>query len=337
MKKSTLIGGALFIILAGYAIYLATKDSSVSKLKPNSNFAIENIDKVDKIVIRDVDQSVATLTKEGDEWYVNNKYQARPESIEIVLNTAKNIKVQSNVAKSSVKAVIGQLASNSKKVDFYVDGDLVKTYYVGNPTQDHYGTFMLLETPNEGKSSIPYIMHIPGFNGFLSTRFHAIERDWRYTGVFTIDPKQITSVKVGYPSNPEKGFEINQTAGFFNLVDASGNNLEKANKALIQDYLIGYKKVHLNRFLLLSKEQIDSVKNLTPDITINLTSTIGKQTKVDFYKMKAADGDIDPVTGKQRTYNNNHIAAIINDGDDVVRFQYQIVDKLFMDKDYFLP
>ena len=196
---------------------------------------------------------------------------------------------------------------------------------------------MLLETPNEGKSSIPYIMHIPGFNGFLSTRFHAIERDWRYTGVFTQTPNEIASIAVNYPSTPEKGFEIKQLAGLVSVYDANGSEVKNINKALVQDYLIGYKKIHLNRFLFLSDEQVDSVKNQTPYSTITLTTNLGKETKVDFHKMKAPEGDIDPITNKQRVYNTSHIAAVINDGNDVVRFQYQIVDKLFMDKDYFLP
>ena len=59
----------------------------------------------------------------------------------------------------------------------------MKTWYVGTATPSHTGTYMVLETP-EGRGAKPYVVHMEGFTGYLSTRFFTSERDWRYTGMF---------------------------------------------------------------------------------------------------------------------------------------------------------
>jgi hypothetical protein len=54
----------------------------------------------------------------------------------------------------------------------------VKQYYVGHATQDNTGTYMLLTNPETDKNyEDPFVTHIPGFDGFLSTRYnHRIYR-----------------------------------------------------------------------------------------------------------------------------------------------------------------
>lgn len=332
MKKNKIIAVVVLVTLGIYAIYLGTRDTKISSYKPHSEFAIKQTDKLDKMVIVDIDETVATLTKKDGEWYINNKFKAKPENIETILTTVKNIEVQSVVAKKSIPSVIQDIASTNKKVDFYSNGKLLKTYFIGNPTQDHAGTFMLLSTPDKGKSSIPYIMHIPGFNGFLSTRFYSDETNWRFTGVFNYeDLEEISSVKVTYPKNPENSFTVNQLAGNLMLNDGK----QSFDEALLRSYLVNYKKIHFNRFIDMTDKQIDSVASLTPDYSISVKSKTGNINKVDLYKMAARIGDIDPITNKQRVYDPNYCIGFVNDSKDIARYQYYVVDPLLKKKSYF--
>jgi hypothetical protein len=64
------------------------------------------------------------------------------------------------------------MAAKSTKIEIYSKGEKVKQYYVGHATQDNTGTYMLLTNPETDKNyEEPFITHIPGFEGFLSTRY----------------------------------------------------------------------------------------------------------------------------------------------------------------------
>ena len=71
----------------------------------------------------------------------------------------------------------------------------MKTWYVGTATPSHTGTYMVLETP-EGRGAKPYVVHMEGFTGYLSTRFFTSERDWRFTGLFNHPKRSLARVEV---------------------------------------------------------------------------------------------------------------------------------------------
>ena len=71
--------------------------------------------------------------------------------------------------------MIKRLAVNHKRVDIYDQKNkLIKTWYIGSPTPDHLGTFMLLKKDGI-KGSRPYIMFKPGVYGSLDVRFFRLD------------------------------------------------------------------------------------------------------------------------------------------------------------------
>ena len=120
--------------------------------------------------------------KEKGNWWVNGKFRARQHSVDLILKTIKKIKVKHPVAVTGIEYRLSKIASKHKKVEIYTgDGNLEKVYYIGGSTKDHQGTYMLLETPEDGRSDIPYVCHLPGFHGYLTPRFFTTEEDWRHT------------------------------------------------------------------------------------------------------------------------------------------------------------
>ena len=72
---------------------------------------------------------------------------------------------------------------------------MVKSYKIGSNTPDHLGTYMLLKD-----SEVPFVMHIPSFNGFLSPRYgiqgNTINiSSWRSNNVFNITMNDINYIK----------------------------------------------------------------------------------------------------------------------------------------------
>lgn len=338
MKNKSLILLVVVIVLLGvYSIYLYNNDTPSSKLKPNSNFAIENTENIDKITIEE-NGLLLTLTKKNNEWFANDTVKARPDGVELIMKTFERIKVQSSVPKSMVTNVIANLAASAKKVQVFENGSSspFKTYFIGNPTQDHAGTYMLLETA-EGRSSEPYVTHIPGFNGFLSSRFFAIESDWKFTGVFNYDVANISKIKVEFRDDLNQSYQIVQTNnGDFNLLGYNGEVLNNADLALVKNYVLNYKKIHYNKMMNYTQNQIDSVKLLTPHYIISVTDKNEKTKEVFFYKKAANKGEIDPVTQKQKEFDVNYALGIVNNENQIARYQYHVIDPLLMKKSYFL-
>lgn len=337
-NKSLLLLLAAVILLGAYAIYLNANDAPTSKLKPNSDFAIENTNEVDKIIIRDNDGTEITLTKKGNEWIGNDSFKARPENIELIFKTLSRIKVQSGVPKNQVNSVIADIAARNKKVQIFTGSDEpVKTYYIGNATSDHFGTYMLLETKKEGRSSIPYITHIPGFNGFLDSRFFAHEIDWKFTGVFNYEIKDLAKIKVEFKNNPNESYQILQSKeGEFSLLGLNGELVDNFNKNMVQSYVLNYKKIHYNRIMDYTPNQIDSVKLLKPDYVISVTTKDDTKNEVLFYKKAGLKGEVDPVTKKAQEFDVNYALGCVNDSEDIARYQYHVIDKLLMRKSFFL-
>ncbi len=78
-----------------------------------------------------------------------------------------------------------------KKVEIFQNGKIAKTWYVGNATQDHLGTYMLLKDAEKGKSPEPFIMFLPNMYGSLQARFSTNPLDYVCSEIFTYDPLKI--------------------------------------------------------------------------------------------------------------------------------------------------
>ena len=190
MMKNNKILIVVAIILIGVATIIYVKTNSVKQGTidniegAKSDFAIEDTASIDKIFIVDEKGKSVTLIKSEDIWMVDNQYVARPDNIRLLMKTFSRIDVRSPVPKAAFKNVVTQIATNATKVEIYQGGKKPsKTYYVGGATLDHQGTYMILET--EGvKSSVPFVMYIPGNYGYLTTRFFTEKEQWRDAVVF---------------------------------------------------------------------------------------------------------------------------------------------------------
>ena len=113
MKKNTvlIISIAILALLIGVA-QLTPKGSILDRLKINnkstlkkelSNFAIKNIDDIDKIFIADKANHSVTLEKKDNIWRVNNKFNAREDAIKNLMDAIQNIRVRQPISKQNMK------------------------------------------------------------------------------------------------------------------------------------------------------------------------------------------------------------------------------------------
>ena len=176
-------------------------------LKNEKEFAIENTEDINKVFLSDRKGNNIILSKTNNNWIINEKYDVRDDAIKTLLSTIEQIEIQRPVSNTSFNNVIRQLATTGVKVEIYYNNN-VKVYTVGSSTPDHLGTYMLMDDVKN-----PYIVHIPGFNGFLSPRYgiQGYElniNNWRDNSIFKINSEEIQEISLLNYNEQEKSFLI---------------------------------------------------------------------------------------------------------------------------------
>ena len=223
--------------------------AEISKAANAADFAIADTAAVDKIFIADKDGNQALLERSsGRYWKLNGTHLARKDAVDLLLKTFLRARVQRPVPQGELSTVNRLLAGRGKKVEIYQGGETpVKIWYIGTSTQNHTGTYMVLADANGQLAEEPFIVHMEGFTGFLSTRFFTDEREWRYTGMFD------------YPGNALRRVEVELTEAGGRLyameVDSVGTlRVEGAplssrvDTLFWQDRFNRFRKVHLETY-----------------------------------------------------------------------------------------
>lgn len=337
MKNLKTIGIIIVVGLLGFFAYkLATKQSG-SQLASEalSDFEVKDTASINKLVITDTEGSDgSTLIRGAEGWTLESGACVQQHLVHTMLETIKYIKVKSPVPEGSIANVNKSLATHHVKMEIYVKDKLAKTWFIGDPTQDQYGTYMLLKDPEKGKSPEPFIMHLPNMYGNLSTRFIADPKLLGCTEVFSYDPIEIQSVEVTIPDSSHLNFKV--VALDDNLFSVMNNQtkLEKFDTTLVRSYLLDYRKIHFeNHNYNLSEANLDSLKKSTPFYKIKVTDKKGKTNQVKIYRRKYNYEKLG-LDGKPMEFDQDRIWLELNDGTIVVA-QYYVFGKLMRTIDYF--
>ncbi len=288
MQKKYLI--ILIALIAGLAswFYLKPKGSGTTD-KSKTDFAVENIEDITKVFISNNIDGNLLLEKKNGVWYVNGNYEVSKPFMEFfLLETLKKIRVQGPVPLPARQNVISSMATMATKVEIYINNKLGKVYYVGNPTSDMSGTYMYLEGSKD-----PYITHIPGFDGFLSTRYPIAEREWVSKVIFDYKPEDVKSVDVNYPMDVNTSFTVTRKGNTndFDITAAETAPKGTLNYASVKSYFGMFIDKTCEGYIDLKPSTIDSIKKSGPVCIITLTDIKNKITKLSVYKRSSTDRD----------------------------------------------
>jgi hypothetical protein len=336
MKKNrlSLLVLAVLVVLSAY-YFFTNKSGTLSEQKgAKSNFAIEDTASIDKIFMVDSKGQTLTLVKLDKGWRVNDKYDARPDNIRLLMKTFSRIAVKSPVPNSAFKTIVKNIATGSTKVEIYQGNNKPsKVYYVGNSTMDQQGTNMLLEVAGE-KSSVPYVMHIPGFRGYLTSRFFTDEAQWRDAYVFRYDPKDIKKIEVTLFETPEESFSIDKAENGFELKDSENKKVEGVSSEILNEYVSRYKKIYYEMIDVEStEERKDSIVASEPYFQITVEDVEGTSVKLVSYHMPNFRTLLDK-DGEKFKYDVDRMYGYL-DKNLFVFIQFATFDQLTIPRSYF--
>ena len=321
LKRSLIV---LSVLLVLAILILPIIDRSVnSSIRPElKDFAVENPEEVDKIFMAAKSGQTLTLEKnEAGKWIINGKHEAEEAKVNLLLKEyMARIKVKNPVPKEGVDRVVRDMSGTATKVEVYKDKKLTKTYYVGGNTADETGSFMYMEG-----SSVPFVVHIPGFQGYPSAAYRLDEKAWRSTNIFNTPITELAFIEVKYPADPASYFRIDKLERKLELrgIDSTIKVPGTLKEEFMKQYAATFDNLHYEGFYETgAKELADSVikASKVPYATIRVANVNGKDNTLAIYYK--------PVTSETKQqydsygnpveYDQDRFYAVLNGNQDEI-------------------
>lgn len=326
MKKNLI--GLVILIILGTLAFVVFQERGSGTLKPDlHDFAVKDTAEVTKIFMADKTGQTVTLTRVAENhWNVDNEHKARKDAIDVLLKTISRVEMKSPVANTAHDNIVKLLAGKSTKVEIYKGDDRVKTYYVGDATKDNMGTYMLIEG-----SRTPFICHIPGFFGYLSSRFMTRKLEWRDSEIFQHRLPQLSEIKVELHETPEKSFKITHNAErvvqLYKLYPTE-QLVPNMDTVFVKRYMLNYRNIRFEGIQPYDTERADSIVNSPPYFTISVTDPEGQTKSITSHRIPANPGSID-IDGIPLVWDTDRMHGVMSSNkDEIMLIQYFTFDRL---------
>ena len=358
MKKNnsiTIIIAALLVVIAGLLVWNNRYLSTVQG--PDADFMVWDTASVTKIYLADRFDHESLLERQNDgTWTLNQKYEAHPKQVQNFLTTMYKVRIKMPVSRASHDNIVKQMAVKSTKVEIYQNVPRInlfnriklsyhekrtKVFYVGDATKDSSGTFMLKEGAEKA-----YIVYIPGFRGFISTRFTANPDDWRSHDVFHESLADIQSVTVEFNREPQSSLRIDNTGRHnYKLTRLSDNTTLPYDTLKVINMLSSFSDLRFESLMnnLMNEKRRDSIIHSPYLHRITLTTKDGTTTCLTTFEKLVTNTTIYEIEGLLDENGNpidpidhDRLYGLINDGEDFVLLQYYIFDKILHPVDYYI-
>jgi hypothetical protein len=348
MKKNWLIFiiTIILVIIAAILVFNGSKSTMKPAMK---DFAINDTSTVMKIFMSDKNNRNILLERQPQGyWELNGHFKAHEESIDLLLKTMLNLAIWEPVPEAAHNTVITVMAASSVKVEIYQKVFRInlfnrikifphvkrtKTYYVGYVAQNNIGTYMLME-----HSSAPFLVYLPGFRGFVQSRYSTLEKDWRDHAIFADKINDIRSVAVQFVEYPELSYKvINNDDVRFSVVSLMNNKeIRVFDTMKVVNFLASFANIRCEAFLNdLPQEERDTIIDKYPFHIITLIKKSGEKEVVRTFHKPVLPGQFDN-QGHPISFDRDRFYALINDGKDFTLIQFFVFDKITRPITFFL-
>ena len=331
MKKN-LIYLAVVIVLAILAWFFIFNQGTGSFGGDDKAFGVKDTASIGKIFLADLSGNKIEVERSGDGWVMDDGTPVRQEVMNTILLTFNQMEIKAPVAKSMFNKVIRDIAGNHIKVEVYTrGGKQIRSYFIGPIAANGRGNYMLVEG-----SKTPFELQIPGFDGFISSRFDMQVINWKDRTVFKYRPDNIAKLEVNYPRVPDSSFVIERSAdGQYTFINSS-TDVRQFNPEIGNYYLNQFKRLNCELYLD-DKYKMDSLASQQPVCVMTVTDLDGNSRSAEvFYRPVSYRTKMQfTYEGKEINFDMDKYYAIINDGKDLSIIQNFVFGKLFIGPSYF--
>ncbi len=315
MRKILLYIIAVIVLITGAGIIYLTKMGTPFG-KDDSNFAIEKVNKVTKIVLTS-EQGKVELTKIPEGWQVNKRFMAREGSVEFLLQVLSRLKIKSPVSDEKFLKETKTITENVVFIEVFEQLRRIKSFSLYKVNSNSYANYA---RKREGAN--PYVLYIPGFNKPVGSLFVTKEKFWKPCIIFNYRPGMIKAVKMDYPDSPEKSFRIVKTRENRYKLLQDGREVSVFDTLAIERYISYFRNIRFDRWELgINSVEIDSVISTTPEFILTVTDSTGEHNTIKTYA---------------KTPSHNEVFVNQNDEKELSVARYFDLDPVIKEIKYFL-
>ena len=322
MRKTLVYFVILAILGSGIYFFLIRKGGDMPYDTAEAGFTIKDTASIGKLFLATPDGESVTIDRTDSGWVVNKKYKALRSTLDLLLSTLAKQTALYPVTQSAYDNVIKSLSTEGIKVEVYGrDGKKMKVFYVGGTSVNNTGTNMLMDG-----SKTPYVVHIPGFVGYLTPRFATQMRYWRDRTVFNIPQEEIQSVSVRYADKPINSFEVKRDGDNIVVLADKGimSGLQGLNKRRAGVFFRYFTNVNCEGYLNGLPDMLTTMMTAPKQSSIDVVGIHGQHQHADIYWMAINKRSKNLETSNPDVpddYDADRLYAVINEGRDTVMIQ----------------
>lgn len=354
MKKKNLIIILAVVVIGIAALIIFLRGSQTATFK--QDYHVEDTSTITRIFLSDKQDNNVLLSRIPDAapdsaWLVDEQYLASQPQIDMLLETLNTMRIRQEVNRNAAPNIIKDISSNSTKVEVYQKVYFINwfggrlrlfphekntvTYFVGRETQDQLASYFY----RKGDKA-PYIIHIPGFRGYLTPRFPTSPWAWRSHRIVALNVKQIERVELDIPSTPDESFAIFRKGDGFGMeLLANHQQVSSFDTARVAQLLSSFTNLNFDEYAsIVPNVKIDSTTfQGDPRAILRITNTDGRTREVKSYLKYNNPDDLKSMPEQElyETFDLNRLFAII-DNTDTVLIQYYAFDNILQPASFFL-
>jgi hypothetical protein len=324
MKRNIILLMVLVVIgLVVYYVYTNKIDTSVSFDRAESNFKVEHVHSIGRIILTHKDGTRSDLKRKAEYWVVNDLHGVRQSNIDHLLRGIQKQHLDHIPNKAATETIIPSMAVNGIHVEIFdVNGVELLNYYVGGVTQDERGTFFLKEGSEQ-----PYCLNIPGFEGGLRARYALRPVDWRDVRFWTEDVEKIDTLKVHYPKKQQHSFMLIRKGADFEIQPLFTTTPRKEGQPTnkIRSYLTVLTQLACEDYINDAQEK-DSILQMVPFMEMAMISK-ERNSSLKFYPAGPIEvSEFSPPVSRYFVYYEDR---------DFMIGQHEVMKGAFRSYDYF--
>ncbi|NNC94941.1 MAG: hypothetical protein HKN92_05215 [Chitinophagales bacterium] len=313
---------ALLIALIAFLL----NPSILKKSSGAVEFHIPKDIEITKIRINRIGEDEITLEKSKDHWIVNDKYPVRQRQFNTLIKTLKKMRPVYPVSEAAHNNIVREIMAKGIKAEIFDSrGKLYKTIYVGGSNVQYHGTYMLVE--KDGKMiDRPYVVNIPGFQGYLTSRFITSEEEWRSREVISVRSEDIQKVSLTYPGDEKASFMIKREGQDLKLLPES---YKIYSPDLLRAYLELFNSKSIETYVN-DHSKRDSVVQTTPFAVLEIETKEERFEIPFFYKEVSERTKLQTsLEGQKMEYDVDRYYALVNEKEDFAVIQFFVFGPIF--------
>jgi hypothetical protein len=336
--KNTLIYLGIFLALLALSVFLIFNNQEPNEEEQRS-FQTPKIQELTKVKLKDRQGNVTLLSLKDGDWLINEKFLVNKVTLNDLFYALEHMESAYPAPSVAIDNVLTQMIGNSTKVSLYKNGkeQPFKVFNVGGPNHEQNGCYMIMEV-NGKPADPPYVVKLPGFSGYITYRFSAIQNFWIGTQFTKLLAEEIKSISLSFfQEDKDQSFVLDQDrSGYFMQQGEQRFNQESLNMDMLDGLYSAFMDLSFERYIDSIPMQDSVMKNMHyADLKLQLTE--GQERKISLYFKPYPEQENLPLdeNGNPLTIDASKLYAFDHASQSFFTAQYFTFGKLFVKANQF--